>query len=157
MHYTRDSFDFDNSIGHLVAHLHIAMRKQLGQELADHDLTAPQWITLTMLARGKCATAAEIADKLNQDSSSMTRMLDRLESKGLIQRERSKTDRRVVQLFLTEQGRALVPELMQPLVNAHNRILADFSEADVATLQTLLKRLLVACADEAACLSGVSE
>lgn len=71
----------------------------------------------------------------------MTRMLDRLEAKGLLRRVRSKTDRRVVELELTDEGRALAPSLSLPIVNVLNEALQDFSKEEVATLSLLLRRV----------------
>ena len=72
-----------------------------------HGLTSVQWAPLMIISRGGNPTAASLARDLNTDTGAMTRMLDRLEAKGLLQRTRSSTDRRVVELTLTDQGREL--------------------------------------------------
>ena len=72
----------------------------------------------------------------------MTRALDRLEAKGLVQRERSNTDRRVVHLTLTPEGRTvaeLVPGVLAEVLNGHLR---GFSHAEWQQMLQLLQRML---------------
>ena len=72
----------------------------------------------------------------------MTRAIDRLEGKGLLRRERSQQDRRVVQLVLTDAGRAaaeLVPPVLADVLNAH---LAGFTDAEWQQLIALLTRVV---------------
>ena len=88
-------------------------------------------------------TVACLARDLETDPASMTRALDRLEAKGLVVRERSTTDRRVVQLALTEEGRtvaALVPAVLSEVLNGH---LTGFSHAEWQSLLGMLRRMLV--------------
>lgn len=143
-HYSTSRYRSDESLGHFIAKAHTAMRARMDVELADTDLTGAQWIVLLKLSRNEYRNAAELAVALNQDAGSMTRMLDRLEAKGLIQRVRSKTDRRVVELELTAEGVALVPSLAEPVVRVLNHALRDFSKEEHAQLLQMLKRLTTA-------------
>lgn len=143
-HYSTSRYRSEESLGHLIAKAHMAMRGRMDTELADTDLTGAQWIVLMKLSRNELRNAAELAAALNQDAGSMTRMLDRLEAKGLVQRVRSKTDRRVVELELTAEGAALVPSLAEPAVRVLNHALRDFSKEEHAQLLQLLKRLATA-------------
>jgi DNA-binding MarR family transcriptional regulator len=59
-----------------------------------------------MLRRSRASTVAELARELNTDPGAMTRLLDRLECKGLCRRSRSTDDRRVVNIELTPEGEA---------------------------------------------------
>jgi DNA-binding MarR family transcriptional regulator len=72
----------------------------------------------------------------------MTRMLDRLERKGLIRRVRCGDDRRKVILELTADGKAVYPKLVATYVAVLNRFLHGFSKADARQLETLLSRML---------------
>ena len=76
------------------------------------------------------------------DAGSMTRLLDRLEKKGLCKRVRSTEDRRVVRVELTPEGEAAiveVPAVLSEVLNAH---LAGFSETEWHTLRGYLQRML---------------
>ena len=72
----------------------------------------------------------------------MTRMLDRLEAKGLIVRTRSTDDRRRVQLELTEAGRGEAERLVQAIVNVLNRHLNGFSASELDQFKGFLRRML---------------
>jgi DNA-binding MarR family transcriptional regulator len=96
---------------------------------------------LFKLAHGECATVAELARTLQSDPGAMTRALDRLEAKGLVARVRSSEDRRVVNLELTDAGRALadvVPAVLAEVLNLH---LAGFDETEWRSLLAMLQRM----------------
>jgi DNA-binding MarR family transcriptional regulator len=105
-------------------------------------LTAVQWAPLMIISRGGAATAANLARELNTDTGAMTRMLDRLEAKGLLCRTRSSSDRRVVELTLTDSGRAATERIPYNLSRAYNAQLAGFTAAEFVVLKDLLRRLI---------------
>jgi DNA-binding MarR family transcriptional regulator len=79
----------------------------------DPDVTLPQYRALVVLASRGPQKVADIATELGVAPSTGTRMVDRLIRKGLIGRERSSTDRRVVRVTLTVAGRQLVDRVMR--------------------------------------------
>ena len=83
------------------------MRRQIEQAMTAHDLTAAQWYPLWKLKRDGPGTAQELARDMDIDAGAMTRLIDRLAAKGLVERLRSATDRRVVMLTLTPAGEAV--------------------------------------------------
>lgn len=141
-HYTAERFQGTDTLGHLVAQSHLSLRTRLDQVLVPYELTAAQWIVLRKLGRGEHRTVTELACGLNQDAAAITRMLDRLEAKGLVRRVRSASDRRVVELQLTEAGAALTPSLAEPAVQVMNEVLDDFSQEECEQLHALLRRLI---------------
>jgi len=150
MHYDAKNYEVDENVGRLVAQVHLQFRRCLDAELAKGELglTSSQWIVLMKVGKNS-QTAAELAGLLNQDTGAMTRMLDRLQAKGLVKRSRSSTDRRVVHVELSEEGRRLFPQLPKVSATVLNRILADFSAKEVQQLTKLLGRVLesaTACA-----------
>jgi DNA-binding MarR family transcriptional regulator len=150
MHYDSKNYELDTNVGRMVAQVHLQFRRCLDAELAKGELglTSSQWIVLMKVGKNS-QTAAELASLLNQDTGAMTRMLDRLQAKGLLKRSRSSTDRRVVHVELSEEGRRLFPQLPKVSATVLNRILADFSAKEVQQLTKLLSRVLesaTACA-----------
>ncbi len=140
--YTAETLRPENSIGLLMKRVLQSIVHQVDRALAPRDLTHAQWIPLYWLAQGECGTMAELARGAALDPGAMTRALDRLEAKGLVRRERSRLDRRIVQIELTEAGRAAaadVPAVLAEVLNAH---LAGFSVAEWLQLVGLLQRLL---------------
>lgn len=139
--YKAGSFKQEDSVGFLMRQIMSSILTQADRRLAEHDLTHAQWVPLFKLAHGECSTMAELARTLQQDPAAMTRALDRLEAKGLVQRVRSSSDRRVQNLELTEPGRevaAIVPGVLSDILNLH---LAGFTHAEWRTLVDLLTRM----------------
>jgi DNA-binding MarR family transcriptional regulator len=119
-----------------------SLNRHVDAQMQPYDLTAMQWKPLLMLRLGQADTAAGLARLNCSDNGAMTRMLDRLEAKGLLQRVRSKQDRRVVHLALTKEGErvsALIPYGLSAVLNEH---LQGFSTAEYKQLQSLLRRMI---------------
>lgn len=77
------------------------------QLLAPLDLTYPQYLAMLVLWQQSELNVKELGEQLHLDSGTLTPLLKRLEAKGLVCRSRSQLDERVVQIRLTDQGRAL--------------------------------------------------
>lgn len=120
----------------------VGLSQATTRDLALEDSSLPQWLPLYKVSRGDADTVVDLARQCYIDVSTMTRLLDRLEKKALLRRERSTTDRRVVHIVLTPAGRALAGRLPAVLCGVYNRALAGFSAGEWAQLQTLLSRLV---------------
>jgi DNA-binding MarR family transcriptional regulator len=72
----------------------------------------------------------------------MTRMIDRLERKGLVRRVRCPEDRRVVKLALTDEGKAVYPQLLASAAEVTNRGLEGFTKSEAQQFESLLQRML---------------
>ncbi|MDB5887472.1 MAG: transcriptional regulator, MarR family [Rhodocyclales bacterium] len=132
----------EDSLGYLLSRVRGYVMQALDDELADLDITAAQWVIIMKLSVESQSTAAGLCKQSGYDTGSMTRMLDRLEDKGLILRERSPDDRRVLKLALTESGlrlREQLPERAARVINAH---LEGFSAEEFVLLKSLLRRML---------------
>ena len=141
--YSSDNYEWNSSTGFLVGNLHHSLRRALDIELASFgDVSSAQWLVLMILSHHDDVMAAHLAKRLNHDPGSMTRLLDRLQDKGLIQRTRLDDDRRCIRIELTESGRALAPQLPTAAINAINKSLAGFSAEEHQLLNTLLGRMI---------------
>ncbi|QFZ20982.1 MarR family winged helix-turn-helix transcriptional regulator [Saccharothrix syringae] len=128
-------------IEHLAKHLHRAKEKAL----ADHDLQAFEYATLHALAgRGGTATPTEIATDLRISPAAMSGRLDTLHRRGFIAREVSPTDRRKVDVALTDAGRAAWRSALDVQGAAEERMLAVLTPAERGRLAALLRRVLLA-------------
>ena len=132
----------EDSVGYLLARSRTKLAKSADVQLMQYDITHPQAGIVLMLSSGKYATAAELARELYIDSASMTRMIDRLQKRGLIVRMPRGDDRRVINVRLTDDGWALAKQLPKVYVGVLNQNFADFSPEEVATLKVLLRKLL---------------
>jgi DNA-binding MarR family transcriptional regulator len=140
--YDPKTFNPGNGVGRLLSRVKMEMHDALERELAPHDITAAQFVILMNLSSGEVDSASKLCKGVSYDPGAMTRMLDRLEAKGLIRRVRCGDDRRKVILELTAEGKAVYPKLVATYVGVLNRILRGFTKADVKQLETLLSRML---------------
>ena len=140
--YTPDTWTMDESLGYLLSQVRARIVADIDTELAPLGITWAQWGTLLHIANGKADTAAELCRNAVCDTGSMTRMLDRLEEKGLVRRERSADDRRVVHLHLTDAGKVLYPQLPAIAIKVLNRHLRDFDREELETFKGFLRRML---------------
>jgi MarR family transcriptional regulator, organic hydroperoxide resistance regulator len=85
----------------------LAMGKLYRQLLAGLDLTYPQYLVMLVLWEGDGITVSELGERLFLDSATLTPLLKRLQTAGLVQRTRGTRDERQVIVTLTDEGRAL--------------------------------------------------
>lgn len=86
--------------------------------LSQHKITGPQLITMLTVKKYEPVTASAIASQINLSPSTVIEILDRLESKGLIRRDRDLKDRRLIWISLTQEGKALANNAPSPLQNS---------------------------------------
>jgi DNA-binding MarR family transcriptional regulator len=141
-HYRPQTYRARDSVGYLIRRLYTLLLARFEGALAQADFTLTQWIVLIQLREGTARTASDLANDLNHDSGAITRVLDQLERRGLLQRRRSSQDRRVVQLKLTPAGKAIAEELLPLVVEQTNDALAPLSKAEFVQLHDYLVRLL---------------
>jgi DNA-binding MarR family transcriptional regulator len=113
------------------------------EELFDrHDLTPQQYNALRLLRRAHPDTVPTLtlASRLVSRAPDITRLLDKLERWGLIERDRPADNRRVVRVGITEAGLALLHSLAEPLRACHARQLGHLSAGQLKTLAGLLRR-----------------
>src|SRR2546429_10025755 len=109
--------------GSLVPRVARELNSALDRQLAGFDLTAQQAVLLLLAARQR-VSPSQLKDRLGTDTAGMTRLLDRLEAKGLLVRSRHPDDRRAIIIEPTEAGRTLVPRLAPIFRRGHRQALA---------------------------------
>ncbi|MDB5843249.1 MAG: transcriptional regulator, MarR family [Polaromonas sp.] len=140
--YRAESYTPDDSVGYMMRRIISLVGQGVERELEPSGLTNAQWVPMLKLYMGCASTAAELARQCELDAGSMTRLLDRLEAKQLCTRIRSSDDRRVVNLELTDAGRAAAKEIPAVLCGMQNALLAGFSADEWQTLKSYLRRML---------------
>ena len=105
------------------------------------DLTPTQYNVLRILrgAGGQGVSCSEVSERLVTKDSDITRLLDRLETRGLISREREIRDRRIIITRITDEGLRLLAGLDKPIAECHRRQLGHMGEKRLATLSKLLE------------------
>jgi DNA-binding MarR family transcriptional regulator len=139
--YAESEFAPDVSIGYLVRRAHQLAGVAMEPVFAAEGLTGMQWSALVSIFFQRGVTAADLARDLGHDKGAMTRLVDTLEERGWITRQRTTEDRRCVKLALTEEGAAVALRCKRNVVACWNRWLADWSETEVRTMIALLQKL----------------
>jgi DNA-binding MarR family transcriptional regulator len=135
------TFDVRKSLGYLISQVKQRWIDAVEVELKPLDLTAAQYIVLVNIGTGRASTPVDLCRLLQYDTGAMTRLLDRIEAKGVIRRAAHGADRRCVVIELTPAGEELYPKLLQIVVEMNKRALKGFSREEVATLESLLQRV----------------
>jgi MarR family transcriptional regulator, multiple antibiotic resistance protein MarR len=145
-HFTPETFQH-SLLGMLIGRADLLKNRILDKHLEPHGLTAQQFKVLVIVALYGAETPADLCRSLCLDSGSMTRMLDRLEQKDLLVRTRSEADRRQVKLVLTESGKEVADLLSEIGAKAMNEMVGVLEDSELAMLEKLLTKVLVAAAD----------
>lgn len=141
-HYTKSSFTLAQSVGFSINKARNVLVGEMDAALKELGITSQQMGIMLSLQRGIAATPFELSKLLGIDTGLMTRLLDKLEVKGLLKRSRSLEDRRVVNLTLTKAGAAVaqqIPEIAPVVLNAR---LKRFTKAEFEEFRRLLNKFL---------------
>lgn len=144
------TFRMADSVGYLVKHAQLALRSRVELAFESKGVTFQQWIVLMHLRDGLAGTVAELCRETRHDSGAMTRLIDQLEERRFIERQRQASDRRIVNLSLTPAGRKMVESLIPLVVDTLNFALDGFTRAEVAQLQEFLRRIIAQLGGNAA-------
>ncbi|MGV2289308.1 MarR family transcriptional regulator [Trinickia sp. YCB016] len=142
-------YQMGESVGYLIARVKSVMSNMVTQRtMAELGITSTQASILFMVASGRCLVAAELARDYGIDASAVTRLIDRLEKRGLLTRVRSNEDRRVVRLALTPEGYELAARMPEIFTTVLDKLLAGFTPEEVGFLKSMLRRVLVNNGDQ---------
>ncbi|AKJ30006.1 MarR family winged helix-turn-helix transcriptional regulator [Caldimonas brevitalea] len=140
--YRAEAYTAEESVGYLMRRVLVQLAQAVDKRLEPHGLTNAQWAPLYKIRSCQATSVAELARQTQTDTGAMTRLLDRLEAKGLCKRVRSTEDRRMVHVELTPEGARIadqVPGVLSEVMNAH---LAGFTPDEFETLKGYLRRML---------------
>src|SRR6202011_758915 len=148
-----DIYDFETyeprqGVGHLLHRVRTEMLAAVDREMAADEqlvamgVTSAQFIVLSALSMGEMKSASDLCKHISYDAGAMTRMIDRLEEKGLLRRSRCPDDRRLVNLELTEKGSLALPQMRRVAMRVLNRFLDGFTKAEARQLEGFLVRML---------------
>lgn len=112
------------------------------QLLRQHKITGPQLVSLLTIAKYEPVTANVIAGHIHLSPSTVIGILDRLESKGLIRRDRDLKDRRLIQVTLTEAGKVLAINGPSPLQDTLAEAMGKLPEPELVVIAQSLERIV---------------
>jgi DNA-binding MarR family transcriptional regulator len=116
--------------------------RRITKELARRaDLTGPQLTVVKLLEQFGDISLSELSEKIRAQNSTVTGIIDRMEREGLVARERSKEDRRVVYIRLTPKGRDLAREIPVEPMEIFKGALESLSAQEVRDLMRILTKV----------------
>jgi len=130
--------DPTRNLGFLVHEVARLMRRSFDHRVQSLGLTQAQWRTLVHLSRCEGMNQAALAEILEIQPITLTRLLDKLQQSGWIERRQDQADRRMFRLYLTEQAKPLLAELEAAGVGIRAEATAGMSAATRRELIDLL-------------------
>jgi DNA-binding MarR family transcriptional regulator len=140
-HYELSTYKARSSIGYLVKRSHSLMLDVMEPLFEAHGFSFVQYVILAWLREGIALNPKDICAQFRHDSGAMTRVVDQLCERGLLERARRGVDRRKVELLLTTAGRDAVEKLIPLVVDKLNVALGDFTTDEFEELQRLLIKM----------------
>src|ERR1700678_896857 len=114
-HYKSESYRVQNNVGYLLKRAHSLMLNVIEPMLEKRGFSYIQYVILSWLRDGIAVNPRDFCEKFRHDSGALTRVIDQLAERGLLERARRDRDRRKVELQLTALGRETIEGLI-PLV-----------------------------------------
>jgi DNA-binding MarR family transcriptional regulator len=140
-HYRVEGYTSQSNIGYMLKRAHSLILDAMEPELEARGYSFVQYVIMAWLRDGIAVNPKDFCARFRHDSGALTRVIDQLVARGLVERNRGERDRRTVELQLTKTGLATVEGLLPLVVAKLNLALADFSAAEVKELMRLLLKL----------------
>jgi DNA-binding MarR family transcriptional regulator len=134
-------FDLTTYLPYLLNRAGFAASAAFADALAEHSLTVPAWRVLAVLMHGDRARVGELAERTSIEFSTLSRLIDALQRRGLVARKQAADDARAVHVALTARGRAVAQRLLPEAVALEQRMSAGMSAAEIRDLRRLLDKL----------------
>ena len=139
---TADQQSVLESTGYWITRLARSMERDFERRLEAVGITRGAFAVLSAIHVDKKSTPAELAAFLGVDGAAITRHLDRIEKKGLIERTHSSTDRRSINLALTNSGRRAVRQGRAHSKATNERFTSGVTSAEIERLQSMIQVML---------------
>lgn len=145
----RDHSQHELAIGYIMGIAYRKITALLQHRLKDYDITTEQWSVLHKIYNSDGLIQKEIADRTGKDKPTITRIIDLLESKGLVRKQAGERDRRSFVVFATERGRELICETLPIERSVNEEIKQMMNAEEYEKLMELLQRIDLRLTDEA--------
>lgn len=119
-------------------HLHTLCRLEINQRLAKYDVKYSQWLILDCLNQEEVDNPSKVASRLGIERATVSRCLDLLEARNLVSRTHNLTDRRVVEIAVTAQGKKIAQMGVQKLEQTIHGIISELSASQVSDVTNTL-------------------
>lgn len=139
--FGNDAAGTSNSAGFLVRDTHLQFARALRKRLQPHKVTPGQWFFLRALWEEEGINQRELSRRVGTTEPTTVSALRLLERNGLIRRQRNQNDRRTINIFLTENGRALKQDLLPYALEVNAVATAGLTPEEIAQLHATLSKI----------------
>ena len=139
--YEPDQFNPDRSVGYLSRRVYQIAQQGMAPLFEEEGLSYLQWSALVSIWYERGGTCAVLARDIGHDAGATTRLIDGLQKRGLIDRQRDQNDRRVINLQLTDSGAEAALRIKRRVVQWWNERLEGWADDDIERLIGYLLRL----------------
>jgi DNA-binding MarR family transcriptional regulator len=130
------------SLGYKIKLLSQLLTRKFTDQLEPFGLTPFHWLVLCCLWQEDGLPTSSIGEKLQQVGGTLTGVLDRMEERGLVRRERDTHDRRIWRIWLTDAGKELEKVLPPIAAELRDEAMRGISAADRELFSQLLNRAI---------------
>jgi MarR family transcriptional regulator, organic hydroperoxide resistance regulator len=132
---------FDDFLPHLITRLAYELNVDLVEKLRREGINVTRWRILAVLAMGDGITINEITDRAMMQQSALSRALMNMEKENYVRRVLRRADARYVEVYLTDEGRALFDSLNVVVRRRQQRLLKGFSPQELTTVFAMVRRM----------------
>src|SRR4051794_30845457 len=136
------SSDGADRLGFLIHDAHRLLRKRFEARAANYGLSTAQWRLLVRLVKDEGSTQARLAEFLEIEPISVSRLVDRMEASGWVMRKQDAGDRRVRMIFPTEKSRSAFAAVKAIAGDIYDEALTGLSDAERRALISGLEKLV---------------
>lgn len=133
--------DLHNLIGYLVHRTDVKMTNYFTKRLKPYGVTPEQWSIISILCSQRGTTQKELAEAVDKDQTTVVRMIQSMERKGILMKTLNDRDRRSHYLFLTEKGDEIKKTVLPVVKDAHRAVTSNLSKEEIEQLESLLNKL----------------
>ncbi|AEB76399.1 MarR family winged helix-turn-helix transcriptional regulator [Clostridium botulinum] len=129
---------FEESVAYMLNKVVLKIKKELTSRFNKYDVTIEQWRLLTRLWKVDGISQTQLAIRCSKDLPTVTRMLDKLEKKEVIERKEDPNDSRAYLVFLTEKGKGLEEKLDPIAYEIENKSIQNVRKEDIEVVKKVL-------------------
>lgn len=133
--------DLEDHLGYLLRRVSNQVSAEFERSLRARSISVAEWVVLSQIASKSCSTSGELADRLKLTRGAISKIVEKLEDKGLLARSCLQDDARVKPLHLTEKGSGILPQLVEIADGNDRRFFSGLTDGEQQLLRKILQKL----------------
>lgn len=133
--------DLQDMIGYLIHRTDTKLTNYFTDRLKPFDVTPEQWSVIVVLDKDRGMTQKDLVEASEKGQTTLVRMINSMEKKGMVKKVYNQEDRRSHLLYLTDKGSKIKSEILPVVKDAHESVTKCLSDAEVQQLKTFLNKM----------------